>query len=64
MYKVYRNGNRSLRQTFETYEEARKAVRRLIRKTTTPLARFAQQDYFGDFTSPTIGDFGFSIKRV
>lgn len=62
MYKVYRNGNRSLRQTFETYEEARKAVRNLIRARTRKQGIVANRVF--EWSHPTLSDFGFSIKRV
>lgn len=63
MYIVLRNGNRSIRRNFETYDEARKAVRKLIRNQFTPWVRRDMQ-WFGDATSPNIGAFGYSIKRV
>lgn len=58
MYQVLKNGNRSIRKNFLTYEQARQAVRKLIRQTTRP-----STDPFWT-SNPMIGDYGFSIKKV
>jgi len=58
MYQVLKNGNKSIRKTFLTYEQARQAVRKLIRETNTP-----SSDVFWT-SNPMIGDYGFSIKKI
>jgi hypothetical protein len=60
MYQVFKNNNRSLRTKFTTYGAARAAVRKLIRKTVNRFWLATQPDP----TSPNIGDFGYSIRKV
>lgn len=59
MYIVKRNGKKSFRRTFDTYEEARIAIRKHIRKTDD------RYDPFLDlYSNPNLSTFGFSIKKV
>lgn len=68
MYTVFRNGLPQGSKKFTTYEQARQAVRRWIRKnypangtlpTTVPFHAL-----FNWTSNPMIGDFGYSIKRT
>jgi hypothetical protein len=63
MYVIETHGKRN-KAKFETYEHARQAIRKLMRKKT-PLRQDGQpivQDWFG----PTfeMGVFGYSIRKV
>ena len=66
MYQVFKNGKTSIKTPFTTYEKARQAVRKLIRRQypvggpSVPTL----QAVFGWTSNPQIGDFGYSIKKV
>lgn len=61
MYQVFKNGNRSIRKNFLTYEEARQAVRKLLR-TQANLGNTIRNSFWT--SNPMIGDYGYSIKKV
>ena len=58
MYQVLKNGKKSIRKNFVSYEEARQAVRKLIRGYNERKA-----DLFWT-SNPMIGDYGFSIRKI
>lgn len=63
-YQVFKNGRKSIRKLFTSYNSARSAARRKIRKEASVNERLWVQFGVGDITSPNIGDFGYSIKQV
>ena len=56
MYKIYKNNRVAAHYTFSTYEQARQAARKLIR-------RFAQRSPY-DTSNPMFCNYGFSVKKV
>ncbi len=56
MYIIYRNGNRTVRAKFLTYEQARQHVRKLMRDQT--YTRQSRQPTF------TMGFLGYEIRKV
>lgn len=68
MYTVFRHGHPQGSKKFTTYEQARTAVRRWIRKNYPPNKPLPQDvpflAAFSWTSNPMIGDFGYSIKRV
>lgn len=63
MFIVKRNGKKTVRKAFATYEEARQYVRKLIRKNASLSDKLFD---FNDFLwrSPTIGRYGYEIQKV
>ena len=59
MYIVKRHGKKSFRRTFDTYEEARIAIRKHIRKTDK-----GYDPFLDAYSNPNLGTFGFSIHKV
>lgn len=68
MYTVFRAGRVQGNKKFATYEAARQAVRKWIRKAYPvygeTVANLPFQAIFSWTTNPQIGDFGYSIKKV
>lgn len=68
MYTVFRNGLPQGSKKFTTYEQARQAVRRWIRKNYPVNKPFPSDTkltaLFSWTSNPMIGDFGYSIKRT
>jgi hypothetical protein len=67
MYTVFRKGIPQGSKKFTTYEQARQAVRRWIRKNYPANKPMPFEIGFAAFSwtsNPMIGDFGYSIKRV
>lgn len=64
MYIVKKNNKKTVRQVFDTYDEARSHVRKMIRKST-PL-RHRQLADWSDLVwhTPTLGPFGYSIEKL
>jgi hypothetical protein len=59
MYAIYKNGKKTVRQLFDTYEHARQYARKLARKTDSV------KQYLVWSSNPALGiDFGYSIRRV
>ena len=60
MYQVLKDGRSSIRRTFATYEAARQATRKLIRKE--PIWSFLR---LNRNDNPPIGAFfGYSIRKI
>jgi len=62
MYTVFRAGRVQGNKKFATYEAARQAVRKWIRRN--PPVTFSPLAILSWTSNPMIGDFGYSIKRV
>lgn len=60
MYQVKRNGKKSVRKLFESYDAARIYVRKLIRR------REALYDpvHLDLYSNPNLSEFGYSISKV
>lgn len=57
-FVILRNGKKTVRTTFSSYEKARQYVRKLIRNNHSKGG-----DLFWT-TNPMIGDYGYSIRSV
>jgi hypothetical protein len=68
MYTVFRGSVPQGNKKFATYEQARQAVRRWIRKNVPAKApapaNVPLAGIFSWTSNPQIGDFGYSIKKV
>jgi len=63
MFIVKKFGKRTVRKDFNTYEEARQYVRKLIRKNASDLSKlFDFSNLY--WRTPTIGHYGYSIHKV
>lgn len=58
MYVITKNGKKTVRKTFASYEAARNYLRKLIRKTDV----FYAWDCF--YRNPSLTDYDWRIKRV
>jgi len=63
MFIVKKFGKRTVRKDFNTYEEARQYVRRLIRKKAKFSSTLFDFNYFL-WRTPTIGHYGYTIHKV
>lgn len=67
MYVVYRFGyrvsNGSLNRKFKTYEVARSAVRKRIRKSESPCKNWGDWSW-QVYSNPSISLFGYTIKKT
>ncbi len=63
MFIVKKYGKRTVRKTFETYNDARSHVRRLVRKTK-PWAYNVLDISAIRWRTPTLSDYGYSIHKV
>ena len=60
MYIIYRNKKHTFKSyTFASYDSARLFVRKLLR-LRDPIA--SKWDW--DYSNPTLGEFGYSIKKI
>lgn len=59
MYTVFKNNKRSFRRTFTSYDAARCAVRKHIRKTAT-----GYSPLWDAYSNPNLSAFGYSIKQI
>lgn len=59
MYAIFKNGKKTVRRLFDSYEQARQYARKLARKADV------YKVYLEWSSNPALGlDFGYSIKRV
>lgn len=58
MFIIKKNGKKTVRKTFPTYEEARSYARKLIRKNDV----FYSWDCF--WRNPNLTEYGYSITKV
>lgn len=56
MYVITKNNKRTFKTVFDSYEEARSALRKHLRKTRSFMS--------WAYSNPTISDLGYSIKQI
>lgn len=65
MFAIFRNNKRYGTKSFNTYEQARSAARKLIRGGKfTLLSNVAYDWNMVDYRNPTISQYGLSIKAI